>query len=101
MAQFQPELSDVINCVDIFAEIKEAQWLVQSMEDAISEHWEKPDLTNHLAYLIHEYSDKIKELIPKLDQAFEKVQPTFDANELWRDLIRDAKKRVSSPDNVG
>ena len=92
MAQFQPKLSDVIDCVDIFAEIKQAQWLVQSMEDAIAERWEKPELINHLAYLIHEYSDKIKELIPKLDQAFEKVQPEFDANEFWRDLIRETKK---------
>ena len=92
MAQFQPKLSDIINCVDIFADIKSAQWLVQSMEDAINEHWKKPELEQHLAYLIHEYSDKIKELIPKLDQAFEKVQPKFDANEFWRDVIKDAKK---------
>jgi hypothetical protein len=92
MAQFQPKLSDVIDCVDIFAEIKETQWLVQSMQDAISEHWEKPELIKHLAYLISEYSDKIKELIPKLDQAFEKVQPKFDADESWRDIIREAKR---------
>jgi hypothetical protein len=92
MAQFQPKLSDVIDCVDIFAEIKQAQWLVQSMQDAISGHWEKPELKEHLGYLISEYSDKIKELIPKLDQAFEKVQPEFDADEFWRDIIREAKK---------
>jgi hypothetical protein len=87
MPQFQPDLSDVIECVDIFAEIKSAQWLVESMKDAISRHYETPELLKHISYLIYLYSDQMEELVPKLDKAFEKVQPNIDVNQLWKEIL--------------
>lgn len=88
MPQFQPDLSDVIECVDIFAEIKSTQWLVQSMQDAVSCHYETPELLEHISYLIYLYSDQMGELISKMDQAFEKVQPNIDVNELWKEILK-------------
>jgi hypothetical protein len=88
MPQFQPELLDVIECVDIFAEIKSTYWLVQSIQDAIARHYEGPELLEHISYLINLYSDQMDELIPKLDQAFEKVQPNIDVNQLWKEILK-------------
>jgi hypothetical protein len=87
MAQFQPKLSDVIDCVDIFDEIKSAQWLVQSMKDAMARHDNVEKALDHIEYLIYSYSDKIEELVLKLDQAFEKVQADRDLDKEWKDFI--------------
>ena len=75
MSQFTPNLSDVIECIDIFAELKDAQWLIQSMKDAMTNHWNDEQLINHLAFLINEYADKAQEIIPRLDSAFDKAYP--------------------------
>ena len=87
MAQFQPNISDINDCMDIFEEIKSAQWLVQSMKDAIARHNDVQGLLVHIAYLIYCYSDKIEELVPKLDQAFEKARAYRDFDEEWKNFI--------------
>jgi hypothetical protein len=75
MAQFTVDSSDIISCIDIFDEMKDAQWLIQSMHDAISNHSEKKELIEHLYFLISIYEDKIEDLIKRLDSAFEQVFP--------------------------
>jgi len=87
MAQFQPQLSDVIDCIDIFSQIKNTQWLLQSMNDAIESRYKDPQLTDNLIYLIHEYTDKMKEQIQELSQAFEKVQVDRDFDQEWKDFM--------------
>lgn len=87
MAQFQPKLSDVIDCVDIFNQIKDTQWLLQSMNDAIESRYKDPQLKDNLIYLIHEYTDKMKEQIQELSQAFEKVQADRDFDQEWKDFM--------------
>jgi hypothetical protein len=87
MAQFQPKLSDVIACVDIYHKIKDAQWLIESMKDAIVSHWEHPKLKDHLACLLDHYDDEMTKLIPEMDQAFEKVQADRDLDKEWKDFI--------------
>ena len=69
--------TDIIDCIDIFAELKDTQWLIQSMQDAISNHWEEKELVEHLSFLISIYGEKIEEIIPRLDAAFEKVHPSI------------------------
>ena len=91
MAQFKPKQWDIIQCVDIFSEIKEAQWLVQSMKDAISSHWKEPELIEHISYLVDNYYDKMESLIPKLDKAFEKVSPNPDVDE-WLNIFKQKDK---------
>jgi hypothetical protein len=87
MPQFQPELSDVIACIDIYHHIKSAQWLIESMKDAIVNHWEHPELKDHLAYLLDNYDDKMTKLIPEMDKAIEKVEAGRDYDEEWKDFI--------------
>ena len=87
MAQFQPNISDFLDCMDIFEEIKSAQWLVQSIKDAMARHNDGKDLLDHVSYLIYCYSDKIEELVPKLDQVFEKVKADRDVDQEWKDFI--------------
>jgi hypothetical protein len=83
MSQFKPDPSDVIDCIDIFAELKASQWLVQSMQDAIETHWGEEELIEHIAYLVSIYGDKIQDLIPRLDAAFDKVyRPQISALDL-------------------
>ena len=91
MAQFQPKPCDITQCVDIFAEIKSAQWLIESMKDAISSHWKEEELIEHISYLVDNYSDKMESLIPKLDKAFEKVSPTPDVDE-WLNIFKQKDK---------
>lgn len=91
MARFQPKQWDIIQCVDIFSEIKNTQWLVQSMKDALSSHWTEPELMEHIAYLVDDYYDKMQSLVPKLDKAFEKISPDPNLDELLK-IFKDKDK---------
>jgi hypothetical protein len=64
---------DIIDCMDIFHAIKNSQWLLMSMEDAIENHYRDEMLKDHLIYLISEYHEKMENLIPLLENALEKV----------------------------
>ena len=86
MAQFQPKSSDIIDCIDIFEDIKAAQWLVQSIKDAMACHDDGKDLLDHVGYLIDCYSDNIEKLVTKFDQAFEKVKANRDVDQEWKDF---------------
>jgi hypothetical protein len=87
MAQFQPNISDINDCMDLFEEIKSAQCLVQSMKDAMARHDNVEKALDHIEYLIYCYSDKIEELVLKLDQAFEKARADRDFDEEWKNFI--------------
>jgi hypothetical protein len=91
MSQFQPKQWDIIQCVDIFSEIKATQWLVQSMKDAISNHWKEPELNEHLSYLIYKYYEEMTLLTEKLDTAFKKVSPTPDVDK-WLNIFKQKDK---------
>ena len=99
MAQFQPKPCDIIQCVDIFAEIKSAQWLVESMKDAISSHWKEQELSEHLSYLIYKYYEETQPLIEKLDTAFKKVSPSPNLYELSDNILEKALDNLKRKDN--
>lgn len=75
MARLTPKIFDVIECYDIYQEVKNAQWLIQSMKDAIDNHWGQEKLIDHLTCLLSAYEDQIKEITPRLDAAFDKAIP--------------------------
>lgn len=87
MSQFQPKLSDVNDCIDIFDKIKQTQWLLESINDTIYLRNSDPQFSDHVIYLIHEYTDKMKEQIQELSQAFEKVQADRDFDQEWKDFM--------------
>jgi hypothetical protein len=80
MARKTPKIFDVIECYDIYQEMKDAQWLIQSMKDATSIHWDENKLIDHLTCLLSAYEDQIKEIMPRLDAAFDKALPN-DSDE--------------------
>lgn len=75
MARLTPKLFDVIECYDIYQEMKDAQWLIQSMKDTMSIHWGEEKLIDHLGCLLSAYEERIKEIMPRLDTAFDKAIP--------------------------
>jgi hypothetical protein len=87
MSQFQPNLSDVIKCIDIFNEIQGTQWLLESINDAIECHRGDPRFCEHLIYLIGEYTAKMGNQVPRLEEAFKKVQAGQDIDKEWQDFI--------------
>jgi hypothetical protein len=76
MGQSEIESMDLIKCFDIYQELKNAQWIVQSMIDAIDIHWDDEKVIDHLSYLLSAYQEQIQEITPRLDAAFDKILPT-------------------------
>jgi hypothetical protein len=99
MAQFKPKQWDIIQCVDIFSEIKTTHWLVESMKDALSSHWKDEGLDEHLSYLIHKYDEEMRLLIQKLDTAFEKVSPSPNLYELSDTILEKVVDNLKNKDN--
>jgi hypothetical protein len=89
----------IFECRDLCEEITQAYYLMESVKDAMSAHWDKDGLIDHLAYLLGEYVEKMEQLLPTLNTALN------DAYHLAREeslLVQKTKlDEVWKTDTVG